>query len=55
MLSRPRQILVALAILTLVLGAFIPRLSFKTSIHDLVIETLPEAHTYRVFRGRFGS
>ncbi len=54
-LNRPGQILIALAILTLVLGTLIPRLRFKTSVHDLVIETLPEAHIYSQFRNRFGS
>lgn len=54
-LSRPRRIVVALTILTLVLGGLIPRLSFKTSVSDLVIESLPEAHTYNQFRNHFGS
>lgn len=54
-LGRPRQILIVLALLTLVLMAFIPRLTFKTAVHDLVIKTLPEAHIYNQFRSRFGS
>jgi predicted RND superfamily exporter protein/CRP-like cAMP-binding protein len=54
-LLRPRRTLLALAVVSLVLGAFIPRLSFKTSVHDLVVETLPEALTYDQFRGQFGS
>jgi predicted RND superfamily exporter protein/CRP-like cAMP-binding protein len=54
-LTRPRRVLLAAAVLTLALVAFLPRLSFKTSVHDLVVETLPEALIYDQFRGQFGS
>jgi hypothetical protein len=54
-LGRPWPTLLVLAILTLALGCFIPRLSFKTSVDDLIIETLPEAGQYDQFRSQFGS
>jgi len=40
---------------TLLFAAFIPRLEFKTSIHDLVIENLPENQQYGAFKQIFGS
>ena len=43
-----RAIFIAvIVLLTLVLGAFIPKLSFTTSIHDLIIEDLPENKQYQ--------
>ncbi|MDJ0782145.1 MAG: MMPL family transporter [Desulfosarcinaceae bacterium] len=54
-LDRPKSFLLALLLLTVALGAFLPRLSFKTSVHDLVVETLPDAQIYNQFRDRFGS
>jgi predicted RND superfamily exporter protein len=47
--------LAAIAVLTLLFAAFIPRLTFKTSIHDLVIDDLPETSQYRSFKAVFGS
>jgi predicted RND superfamily exporter protein len=47
--------LAAIVILTLFLGAFIPKLTFRTSIHDLVIEDLPENKQYEAFKAIFGS
>ncbi len=41
--------------LTLFFAAFIPQLSFKTSIHDLIIEDLPENVRYKAFKTVFGS
>ncbi len=41
--------------LTLLFAAFIPRLAFKTSIHDLIIEDLPENTQYEAFKTVFGS
>ena len=40
---------------TILFAAFIPRLQFKTSIHDLVIEDLPETRQYEDFKALFGS
>ena len=44
-----------IAALTLFFAAFIPRLAFKTSIHDLIIEDLPENIHYEAFKAVFGS
>ena len=44
-----------IAALTLLFAAFIPRLAFKTSIHDLIIEDLPENVQYESFKAIFGS
>jgi predicted RND superfamily exporter protein len=41
--------------LTLLFAAFIPGLAFKTSIHDLIIEDLPENVQYESFKAVFGS
>jgi diguanylate cyclase (GGDEF)-like protein len=54
-LAHRRSTLAAIAALTLLFGAFIPRLSFKTSIHDLIIEDLPENAHYESFKAIFGS
>jgi uncharacterized protein len=48
-------VLSAIIVLTLLLGAFIPRLVFKTSIHDLIIADLPENAQYEAFQKIFGS
>jgi predicted RND superfamily exporter protein len=47
--------LAVIAALTLLFAAFIPRLAFKTSIHDLIIEDLPENVQYESFKAVFGS
>jgi len=48
-------VLGAIALLTLLWAAFIPNLTFKTSVHDLVIEDLPETSRYEAFKSIFGS
>ncbi|MCB2147812.1 MAG: MMPL family transporter [Deltaproteobacteria bacterium] len=54
-LDHRRLALAVVAGITLLLAAFIPRLSFKTSIHDLIIEDLPENAQYEAFKTVFGS
>ena len=54
-LAHRRVALAVIAALTFLLAAFIPRLAFKTSIHDLIIEDLPENVRYEAFKGVFGS
>ncbi|WP_372681940.1 MMPL family transporter, partial [Desulfosarcina sp.] len=54
-LEHRRLALAVIAALTLLFAAFIPRLSFKTSIHDLIIEDLPENVHYESFKAIFGS
>ena len=50
-----RFALAVIAALTILFAAFIPRLAFKTSIHDLIIEDLPENEQYESFKAVFGS
>ena len=47
--------LLGIIALTILFAAFIPRLQFKTSVHDLVIEDLPETRQYDAFKALFGS
>ncbi|MBR9985425.1 MAG: MMPL family transporter [Desulfosarcina sp.] len=54
-LQHRRIALAVIAALTLLFAAFIPRLAFKTSIHDLIIEDLPENAQYNSFKAVFGS
>ena len=54
-LEHRRLTLAVIAALTLLFAAFIPRLAFKTSIHDLIIEDLPENAQYEAFKAVFGS
>jgi len=52
---RPVAVILAVAAVTLFFGWHIPKLSFKTSIYDLVIEDLPETDRYQDFKKLFGS
>ena len=54
-IRRPVWTLIAVALVTLFFSWHLPRLSFKTTVYDLVIEDLPEAKTYNDFRSLFGS
>ena len=49
------RVLFIVVLMTLLFAVFIPRLSFKTSIHDLVIDDLPETAQYNTFKTLFGS
>lgn len=53
--NRPVWPLLAVAVITLMFGWHLPKLSFKTTVYDLIIEELPEARQYRNFRNLFGS
>ncbi len=52
--KRPLAVLAAVAALSIVFAAQIPRLSFRTSIYDLVIEDLPANRRYEAFKAVFG-
>ncbi len=52
---RPAWLLLAVAVITAAFGWHLPKLSFKTTFYDLVIESLPEAGQYRKFQELFGS
>ncbi|MFO7716901.1 MMPL family transporter [Desulfosarcina sp.] len=54
-LAHRRLTLAGVVALTLLLAAFIPSLAFKTSVHDLIIEDLPENTQYKAFKAIFGS
>ncbi|MCP4146324.1 MAG: MMPL family transporter, partial [bacterium] len=54
-LKRPVQVILAVTAITLFFASYIPQLSFKTSIYDLVIEDLPETDRYGMFKELFGS
>ncbi len=52
---RPVYALIPVFLITLLFAWHLPRLSFKTTVYDLIIEKLPEAQGYRDFRDLFGS
>ena len=54
-IKRPIWPLLAVAAITLMFCWHLPKLSFKTTVYDLIIEELPEAKRYRDFRDLFGS
>ncbi len=54
-IHQPLWPLLAIAVITLLLAWQLPRLSFKTTVYDLIIEDLPQARNYRDFRDLFGS
>ena len=53
--QRSMWVLLFVAVITAAFGWHLPKLSFKTTVYDLVIETLPEAGHYRDFQELFGS
>ena len=53
--GRPWTVIGVIAAVTLVFAVQIPRLSFQTSVYDLVIEDLPETAAYQRFKQIFGS
>jgi diguanylate cyclase (GGDEF)-like protein len=55
MLQHRRIVLGAVAAVTLLFAAYLPRLVFSTSVHDLIIEDLPETRQYEHFKSLFGS
>lgn len=54
-LQRPWLVILVITAITSLFAYQIPRLSFKTSIYDLVIEDLPATHRYQTFKDLFGS
>ncbi|HSO21112.1 MAG TPA: MMPL family transporter, partial [Desulfosarcina sp.] len=55
LLRHRTAMLAAMAVLTLLFAAFVPRLAFQTAIHDLIIDDLPETAQYDAFKSIFGS
>ena len=55
MLLHPWITMLAVLFVSAYFASCIPRLSFQTSIYDLIIEDLPETARYRAFKNIFGS
>lgn len=53
--AHPRRVLLLVGLLTLLPVWFLPQLSFKTTVYDLIIQDLPEAGRYQEFLELFGS
>jgi predicted RND superfamily exporter protein len=51
----PLWVLIGVAAITVWFSWYLPSLSFKTTVYDLIIESLPEARAYEDFRDLFGS
>jgi predicted RND superfamily exporter protein len=54
-IRRPVWPLLLVGLITALLAVHLPRLSFRTTVYDLIIEDLPAADTYQGFLERFGS
>lgn len=54
-IRRPLWVLIGVAVITALFSWHLPGLSFKTTVYDLIIESLPEARAYNDFRDLFGS
>lgn len=55
LIRHPTAVILTVVAITVFFAWHIPRLSFKTSIYDLVIEDLPETARYQEFKNVFGS
>ncbi|MCP3952670.1 MAG: MMPL family transporter [Desulfobacterales bacterium] len=51
----PKTVILVIVALTCLFAYQIPKLSFSTSVYDLVIEDLPETARYKAFKKVFGS
>lgn len=54
-LRHPHRVLLAVFLISAVAVLFLPRLSFRTTVYDLMIEDLPQTRQYQKFVGWFGS
>jgi predicted RND superfamily exporter protein len=55
MLRRPMIVVLIFTAVTIVFGWRIPHISFRTSVYDMVIKSLPETSRYNTFKEVFGS
>jgi predicted RND superfamily exporter protein len=55
MLRRPLIVVLIFMVITIVFGWRIPQISFRTSIYDMVVDSLPETARYNTFKEVFGS
>ncbi|MGD9368209.1 MAG: hypothetical protein PVH87_21085, partial [Desulfobacteraceae bacterium] len=54
-LRHPHLVLLAVLLISAVAALFLPRLLFRTTVYDLMIEDLPQTRQYQKFVGWFGS
>ncbi len=55
MLKQPLSVVLILIVITIAFGWRIPRISFRTSVYDMVVDSLPETVRYNIFKEVFGS
>ena len=55
MLRRPLIVVLIFVVITIVFGWRIPQISFRTSVYDIVVDSLPETARYNTFKEVFGS
>lgn len=55
MLKQPLLVVLIFIVITIVFGLRIPQISFRTSIYDMVVDSLPETARYHTFKEVFGS
>ena len=55
LLSKPLLVLLIFAAVTALFAWRVPRITFRTSIYDMVVDSLPETSRYNTFREVFGS
>lgn len=55
MIRHPIPPLVILALFTLAFAWYLPKLSFRTSVYDLIIEDLPETAAFQAYQLTFGA
>ena len=54
-LKRPLLVVLIIMVITIGFGWRIPQISFRTSIYDMVVDSLPETARYHTFKEVFGS
>ncbi|MFC1859068.1 hypothetical protein ACFL9U_13755, partial [Thermodesulfobacteriota bacterium] len=54
-LKQPVLVILIFIFITIVFGWRIPQITFRTSIYDMVVESLPETARYNTFKEIFGS
>lgn len=55
LLRRPLLVILIFIAITIIFGWRIPHISFRTSIYDMVVDSLPETTRYKTFKEVFGS
>ncbi|MBW2678115.1 MAG: hypothetical protein JRD49_11175, partial [Deltaproteobacteria bacterium] len=55
MLKQPLLVVLIFIAITIIFGWRIPQISFRTSIYDMVVDSLPATARYNTFKEVFGS